>query len=315
MTPAQASGRYDFVDDYPVQGPTDPGMRAASCWWKQNVLPVEKPACVDCNGPIPRWANRPTSWGGGWPQYGGRGGPNCRRERIHHSGRHVHGFALDAAGDPAATLSSDQQAWVVSTLSTLNQKIASSTGTSCPGWQEPGTSLAAAVGCFQLWATSNGRGPVRSDGVLDEDTLCALISVVVEHQSDFPTPFPDPSGQRCYGGATTSGVAPAAGAPVSGSTNADAAPVSGSANAAPPSATPVPPPPPPPPAGSTVPEPPPVTSMSKHGGKHGGGKHDQQGGIVSSLQNLSTPTKVGIGVASIIVVGGVVFAATRKRKS
>ena len=70
-TPAQVSGRYDFVTDVPIQGPTDEGIRAADCWWTQNVLPQPSgngsksgapgpgPACSDCNGPIPRWVNRP----------------------------------------------------------------------------------------------------------------------------------------------------------------------------------------------------------------------------------------------------------------
>ncbi len=190
MTPAQASGRYDFVEDVPIQGPTDPGMRAAACWWTQNVLPVKSPACVDCKGPVPLWAKNPTAWGGGWPQYGGNGGPNCGPSPIRYGSRAVAGFALDAAGDPAATLASDQQTWVISALNNLNTQIGQATGTSCPGWQDAGTSFAAAVGCFQLWANFNRKGSLRTDGVLDQDTLTVLQAVAAAHPADFPTPFP-----------------------------------------------------------------------------------------------------------------------------
>ena len=133
ITPAQAHGHPDFVTDVPIQGPTDPGMRAAACWWTQNVLPVQSPACVDCKGPIPLWAKNPTAWGGGWPQYGGNGGGNCTPtwygDRVRIGSRSVAGFALDGPSDPPATLSSDQQAWVVSALTILNTQIGQSTGT------------------------------------------------------------------------------------------------------------------------------------------------------------------------------------------
>lgn len=282
-TPAQVSGRYDFVTDVPIQGPTDEGMRAASCWWTQNVLPVKKPACVDCTGPIPKWANNPTSWGGGWPQYGGNGGPSCRGEFVQHNGRRVAGFALDgaprgwsvedyrdagslaAAGDPAATLTSDQQAWVVSTLNTLNTNIGQRTGTSCPGWQDAGTSLAAAVGCFQLWANANGKGSLRSDGVLDQDTLKALITVAQAHASDFPTMYP---------------TAPPASAPP------EPPPQPATPAAAP--AAPVP---------AAPPEPPPV---------------DVSGAVVKA--HMTKNAKIAIAAASAIAVGGIIYTATRRKR-
>lgn len=91
-TPAQASGRYDFVTDVPVQGPTDEGIRAADCWWTQNVLPVANPACSDCKGPIPQWARNPAGWSGGPVQYGGRGCGSV--EPVWYRGGCVAGFSL-----------------------------------------------------------------------------------------------------------------------------------------------------------------------------------------------------------------------------
>ena len=232
MTPAQAYGHPDFVTDVPVQGPTDEGIRAADCWWTQNVLPVKSPACADCNGPVPLWARNPTAWGGGWPEYGGNGGPNCGRlESVRYGSRRVAGFSLDGTSDPAATLTGDQQTWVQDALNTLNRRINETTGTSC--------SQNSTVGCFQLWVNANGKGSLRTDGVLDEDTLCALLSVAAAHPADFRTPFPN-MGQRCYGGLT-----------------------SPSAPAAPPPAAPaVPPPPPVTAAVAPPPDPPPVDSAT-----------------------------------------------------
>jgi hypothetical protein len=191
MTPAQASGRYDFVTDVPVQGPTDEGIRAADCWWVQNRLPANKTTCTDRRtGPVPMWANRPASWGGGWPEYGGNGGPNCSPEQVRYGGCAARGFSLDGASDPAASVSSDQQAWVVSTLTNLNTQIGQATGTACASWQDPGANLAAAVGCFQSWYNYNANGQLRTDGVLDQDTLNAIQSTAAAHTSDFPTPYP-----------------------------------------------------------------------------------------------------------------------------
>ena len=44
-TPAQASGHQNFVTDVPVQGPTDEGIRAASCHFAA-TLPA-RPPCVE----------------------------------------------------------------------------------------------------------------------------------------------------------------------------------------------------------------------------------------------------------------------------
>jgi hypothetical protein len=275
ITPAQAYGHPDFVTDVPIQGPTDEGIRAADCWWTQNVLPQPRsaggkgPACVDCHGPVPMWANNPTAWNGGPAEYGGNGGPNCFGERLQHNGRYVAGFALDAAGDSAATLTSDQQTWVANTLMVLNQKIVAATGTNCLSWQDPvsGNPVernAAAIGCFQSWANANGKGSLRTDGVLDQDTLKLLVQTAQAHAGDFPTMFP---------------TAPAVPEPPPAPA-APAAPVAPAAPAAPP-----------------PPEPPPV---------------DNSGAVVEA--GMTKNAKLALGIASAIVVGGVVYTATRRRK-
>jgi hypothetical protein len=113
---------------------------------------------------------------------------------------------LDGPSDPAvdAKFATDQLAWVQNTLLTLNDKIMSTSGSSCPTWADPTQHMAAAVGCFQTWwnthyATPSGGAAktLRTDGALDEDTLCALLTIVGMHPEDFSTPFPDPKKQFC----------------------------------------------------------------------------------------------------------------------
>ena len=261
-TPAQVSGNYDFVNDVPIQGPTDPGMRAASCWWAQNVLPVKNPACVDCTGTVPTWAKNPSAWGGGPAVYGGNGTPcGWGKENVRYGGS-----TLGSVGDPAATLTSDQQAWVVSTIANLDRLIGQSTGTSCTSWVDG--SLASMARCFQFWFNANAGGSLRTDGVLDEDSLCALVATTVAHAQDFQTPFPDPTGQRCSGNVPAVAAAPVATVP--------AAPAA-------PAATPA----------TQASTPPPDDKKPKEEG-------------------LSTGAKIGIGAAAVTVIGGIVYAVTRK---
>ncbi len=190
-TPAQAYGHPEFVTDVPVQGPTDEGMRAASCWHVQHNLPTTRPACVDCKGPIPMWA---------------QSGAVGVGEQLSFSGVGMPGFALLGPNDPEiwSKLNSDQQMWVSNTLNKLNTLIMSQSGTSCPTW---GPAINLAGGCFQVWY-NHVYGPslqqmvspsktLRTDGVFDEDTLCALVMVAGIHAADFPTPFPDPGKQYC----------------------------------------------------------------------------------------------------------------------
>lgn len=200
MTPAQASGHPNFVTDVPVQGPTDEGIRAADCWQAQHVLPA-RPACADCKGPIPMWAQTSLSHVRGQSAGVGIG------ERLSFNG-----FSLSAAGDPEiwTQLSAAQQKWVMDTLVKLNNIIVSKTGATCATF---GPSVTAAGGCFQAWWNASGISPqmIRTDGVFDEETLCALITMAGIHSADFPTMFPDPEGRYCQIPTT---MAPQALAPV-----------------------------------------------------------------------------------------------------
>lgn len=315
-TPAQISGRYDFVTDVPIQGPTDEGIRAADCWWVQNVLPRPPgngstggrgpgPACTDCNGPIPRWVNRPRSWGGGPTEYGGNGGPECSGERIRYGSRHVAGFSLDAAGDAAVAITNDQASWVCATLTNLNTQIGQATGTSCANWRDPGLGwstaagmatppeVTAAVGCFQGWYNANSGGSLRTDGVLDQDTLSALQAIAVAHPADFTTPYP--------GGAPADAAPPAS--PPSGTVPSAAQSASG-----------------------TVPEPPSASpaEMAHHDKK----KEDQKKGkkcdglegeekkkCEESEKGLSTGAKVAIAAGATVVAGGILYALATKGSS
>jgi len=118
-------------------------------------------------------------------------------ETISYGGRVV-GFSLAAAGDPSIweQLSTVQQSWVMNTLNILNSKIEKTTGTKCPTY---GPSITAAGGCFQAWWNASGISPqkIRTDGVFDEETLCALITVAGIYTQDFPSLFPDPEGKYC----------------------------------------------------------------------------------------------------------------------
>jgi len=189
VTPAQAYGHPNFVTDVPVQGPTDEGVRAGDCWWAQNRLPAQ-PACVDCNGPVPQWAKNSLCPGNRLTNSGlGEG----FMETISFGGRGALGFALGAAGDPAATLTDPQRTWVQGSLVLLNSKILSTTGSSCATWVDPGVNLTAAVNCFQQWYNANKPSAsvaLRTDGVLDNDTVSAIQFIASQHPSDFNVAFP-----------------------------------------------------------------------------------------------------------------------------
>ncbi len=123
-------------------------------------------------------------------------------ERIQYNGATVAAFGVGAMGDPEiwTKLSTEQQTWIVATLTKLNDLIVKSTGTTCPTW---GPSITAAGGCFQGWYNANylplnpAAIQLRTDGVFDEDTLCALIVQAALNPQEFPTPFPDPAKQYC----------------------------------------------------------------------------------------------------------------------
>lgn len=203
MTPAQASGHPNFVTDHPVQGPTDEGMRAADCRWAQNQLPA-RPACVDCEGPIPMWAQSKGLLG----------------EQVSIGGKGMRGFALGAVGDPNiwASLPPDQQAWVANTFTKLNDMIIKTTGTSCATWAPSIDRMSA---CFAPWYNSMYVGSpgfvqLRTDGVFDQDTLNALKTTALIHAADFPTPFPDSSSSKGLSKGEMAGIAAGGAAVVGG---------------------------------------------------------------------------------------------------
>lgn len=182
MTPAQAYGHPSFVDDVPIQGPTDEGMRRLACCNVHARLPRDLRSCAGNENVVPLWATHALNYG----------------PRVAGAGAGV-GFALRGPNDPPVdkSLSIAQLAWVQNTLLTFGKNGASS---SCHTWADPTVNLAAAVGCFQAFFNQEkGDLPtvsLRTDGLLDEDTLCSLIlAVKVEDPSS--APFPDPQGQFC----------------------------------------------------------------------------------------------------------------------
>lgn len=114
-------------------------------------------------------------------------------ETISFGGRGARGFALGAAGDPPATLTDPQRLWVQASLVVLNSKVLQSTGSSCATWVDPGVNLTAAVNCFQTWYNANKPAAsvaLRTDGVLDADTVAGLQFVASQHPADFNVAYP-----------------------------------------------------------------------------------------------------------------------------
>jgi hypothetical protein len=119
-------------------------------------------------------------------------------EQVSFGGDSRSGFALGGPNDPSvfASLSSAQQTWIQAALVLLNTKIFQSTGSTCATWTDPGVNLAAAVACFQNWYNANYTPPkapgitLRTDGVVDQDTISALQTIASLHPADFNAPFP-----------------------------------------------------------------------------------------------------------------------------
>jgi len=208
-------------------------------------------------------------------------------DTIRYGGGRARGFSLAAAGDSAVSLTGDQLDWVINSLSNLNAKIvAAHPDAACRNWQEPRANMGAAIGCFQLWYNANANGSLRTDGTLDEDTLCALTKTTTSRPQDFPTPFPDPTGQFCRGAA------------------------------APPPAPPAPPPapvaPPPPPAAPVAPATPPAPAAPAEVPPTPPAPIAPAPSTHAEKKKLGTAAMVGIGVGAAAVVGGVIYAATSK---
>jgi hypothetical protein len=194
-TPAQAAkimhdnGTYgDWVMDVPVQGPTDPGIRAAGCWWKDNVLDK----VTDWQGAmVPRWTQSSVLCMGPRPIVPGIGGVG---EAVRRGG--ALGAAPAASPPPGiwSKLADAESNWVASTLVQLNALILKTGSKPCATWPaDPTKAMPAAVACFQGWFNANiaqSADKLRTDGTLDKATLCALITATEQHTDDFPTKYP-----------------------------------------------------------------------------------------------------------------------------
>jgi hypothetical protein len=211
LTPRQAAqvmhdaGTYgDWVEDVPIQGPTDRDIRTADCWWKNHVLDK---ATDEAGRIVPQWTqnslcigNRLTNSG-----VGGVG------ETIRRGGALGQSPAASPAVQPSAgpagpppgiwsKLADAEAHWIASTIIQLNALILKAGNKPCTAWpadllQDDATAIAkmpAAVACFQGWFNLNGKPKtaLRTDGVLDESTACALMLTAGQHPADFPTPYP-----------------------------------------------------------------------------------------------------------------------------
>ena len=202
-TPAQAAeimhadGTYrDWVEDVPIQGPTDRDIRTAGCWWKDNVLDK---ATDDQGRIVPQWTQNSLCIGNRLMSSGiGGVGESVRRG----------GGALGQPAGPEAPappgiwsrLSPAESHWIASTLIQLNAFILKAGNPPCATWpadllKDDPTAVAkmpAAVACFQSWFNTNlpQNQALRTDGMLDDRTACALVFVTGQHAADFPTPYP-----------------------------------------------------------------------------------------------------------------------------
>lgn len=169
---AQRDGTYqDWIDDVPIQGPTDRDIRRADCWWKNNVLDK----VTNYQGAIvPQWTQQSL----------------CIGNRSMGSGV---GAPPPTAALPGiwSKLSAAESSWVTTTLVQLNALILKAGNKPCATWPaNPMAAMPAAVECFQGWFTANVRPGLRTDGTLDQATFCALVEVTKSHATDFPTPYP-----------------------------------------------------------------------------------------------------------------------------
>ena len=210
---AQRNGTYgDWVTDVPVQGPTDPGIRAADCWWKKNVVDV---ATDEQGAMVPAWTQRSLCVGGrpcvgtGFGETVRRGGALGAPMAIFDAGAKAAAASSAQQTKPAAPappgiwsrLSDAESHWIASTLIQLNAFIlkagnqavrdlarGSTQGRRDGGREDaPRRSRAFRGGTTR---TSRPSRALRTDGTLDEETACALVIVTGQHAQDFPTPYP-----------------------------------------------------------------------------------------------------------------------------
>ena len=193
LTPRQAAqvmhddGTYgDWVEDVPIQGPTDRDIRTAGCWWKDNVLDK----ATDSAGRIvPQWTQNSLCIGNRMMN-SGIGGVG---ETVRRGGALGADAALAAGAPPGiwSKLAPAEAQWVLATLAQLNALILKSGNKPCATWPaDPTKAMPAAVACFQGWYNANVKPGLSTDGTLDRETLCALVAVTKEHAADFPTPYP-----------------------------------------------------------------------------------------------------------------------------
>lgn len=222
-TPAQIYGHPRFTDDYPWDGGYGEGERRSACRNAKEIT-VPRPG-GPCTGMLPSWIrNYPSGMLSGF-------------ESVSRNGVCVPGFGVGQSPDVFSALTPDQQAWVKTTLSTLNSKILASSKTPCAAWTEPTLNLPAAVGCFQGWANSlqvplTSGGALRTDGVIDQPTIAALLALAAHiHPEDFPIPFPaTPAMAPVQAAAAAAGAAATAVSPTPVATSV-ATPVAATAHA------------------------------------------------------------------------------------
>src|ERR1700684_1239864 len=189
LTPRQAAkvmqddGTYqDWVDDVPVQGPTDRDIRTAGCWWKNNVLDK----ATDSAGRIvPQWTQNSLCIGNRMMSSGIGG--------VGESVRRGGSLGAPAAGPPLvwSKLPDAESQWALTTLAQLHTLLLKSGNKPCASWPaDPTKAPPAAVACFQGWYNANASGSLPTDGSLDRATLWALVAITKEHAADFPTPYP-----------------------------------------------------------------------------------------------------------------------------
>lgn len=125
---------------------------------------------------------------------------------LSHGGRQVAGYGLAgdfglSGADIYAALSDEQRTWIVGAMQAFEDAIKSKGAGACPAWPQSFQTQAdvkGAVQCTQAWIAAGGNA-IRTDGVLDEETLCAIQYEAYKIPAFAQSRFPDPSGKFCKG--------------------------------------------------------------------------------------------------------------------